>query len=67
MIEEMGITPDRAIREKRHTIRTVGLMCIFVQRVRRLSGQWAEKKEVQKSIVRKFESMRSGRQRKSAR
>jgi hypothetical protein len=58
MVEEMGITPDRAHREKRHSLRTVGLMYVFIARTKRLSAKWAEKKEVQKSLARKFESMR---------
>jgi hypothetical protein len=62
----MGITPDRTIRERRPTLRTVAQMLVFCFRAKRLSGQWAEKRKIQESLNRKLESVRvSRRSRKS--
>ena len=64
LLEEMGITPDRSFRERRPTIKTVGLMIIFTTRMKRLAGAWSEKKKVQEQLVRKLDMMKGRGQRK---
>jgi len=61
LISEIGITPDRSIRERRPTLKTVAQMVIFVARTKKLAGVWKEKRKIQESLVRKLEVVRSSR------
>ena len=54
----MGITPSRSIRDRRPSIKTVGLMVVFMARARKLAAAWAEKKKVQEQLALKVEGMR---------
>lgn len=58
LLEEMGITPDRSFREKRHSLRTVGLAVIAMARMQKLKTAWASNKQVHESLVQKLEGMR---------
>jgi hypothetical protein len=59
LLEDMGITPSRSIRERRPSIKTVGLMVIFLARVRKFARVWGEKKKVQEQLALKLEGMRA--------
>jgi len=58
MLEEMGITPDHAVREKKPTLRTVGLAVMATVRMQKMQAAWAENKKVHESLVKKLESMK---------
>ncbi|KAF2765558.1 hypothetical protein EJ03DRAFT_299853 [Teratosphaeria nubilosa] len=60
LLEEMGITPDVSFRERRHSLKTVGLMVMGVVRMRRLMESWAGSRRLQESLLRKLEGMRRG-------
>jgi hypothetical protein len=55
----MGITPSRSIRERRPSIKTVGLMIIFMARAKKMAKQWGEKKRLQEQLALKLEGMRA--------
>ncbi|MCJ1432570.1 hypothetical protein MMC27_001927 [Xylographa pallens] len=63
MLEEMGLTPDRKTREKRPSLRAVGLMVIAGVRMRKMQAEWAVQKKIQASLVKKAEQMRKGSRR----
>ncbi|KAF2433794.1 hypothetical protein EJ08DRAFT_647087 [Tothia fuscella] len=65
LIEEMGITPNREIRDRRPTLKTVAQMFIFCHRTKKLSGQWGESKKIHKELVKKLEIMRGRTGRRS--
>jgi hypothetical protein len=58
LIEEMGITPDVSIREKRHSLRSVGLMVIASVRMRKMQMEWAGNKKLHTALAKKVEQMR---------
>jgi len=58
MLEEMGITPDHTVREKKPTLRTVGLAVLATVRMQRMQVAWAENKKVHESLIKKLESMK---------
>ncbi|KAK4988602.1 hypothetical protein LTR66_007267 [Elasticomyces elasticus] len=60
LLEEMGITPDRTVREKRPTLRTTGWMIIASLRMQRMASQWAGSKKLHESLLKKLEMMRRG-------
>lgn len=60
LLEEMGITPEESMREKRPSLKSVGVAVIATIRMQRMRERWAEHKRVQESIVRKLEGMRKG-------
>ena len=62
LLEEMGITPDVSFRERRHSLKTVGLMVVGVVRMKRMQETWAGSKRVQESLVKKLEGMRRKQQ-----
>ncbi|QDS71280.1 hypothetical protein FKW77_001071 [Venturia effusa] len=61
LIADMGITPDRTIRERKPSLKTVAQVVIFLSRAKRLAGVWKEKLKIQESLVRKLEVVRSER------
>ena len=63
MLEEMGVTPDQKTREKRPSLRAVGLMVIAGVRMRKMQAEWAVQKKIQASLVRKAEQIRKGSRR----
>lgn len=54
----MGITPDISFREKKHSLKTVGLTIIAAVRMRKMQQAWAGNKKLHESLVRKLEGMR---------
>ena len=58
MLEKMGVTPDKSIREKKPTLRAVGIMVLASVRMRRLQTEWAGQKKIQASLAKKVEEMR---------
>lgn len=61
LIEQMGIFPDRYIREKRPALRSVVLAVIATIRMRRFREEWAVSKELRSSVARSLETTRSRR------
>ena len=58
MLEKMGVTPDKSIREKKPTLKAVSIMVLASVRMRRLQTEWAGQKKIQASLARKVEQMR---------
>lgn len=58
MLEEMGITPDYSFREKKHSLRTVGLAVIASVRMQKMSQAWAGNKKLHETILKKLEGMK---------
>ncbi|KAI9654321.1 MAG: hypothetical protein M1829_000942 [Trizodia sp. TS-e1964] len=58
MLAEMGISPDRSIRERRPTLRAVGLMVVAAMRMRKRQQSWAVSKKLQASLVKGLEAIR---------
>ncbi|KAI9707534.1 MAG: hypothetical protein M1836_000495 [Candelina mexicana] len=58
MLEEIGITPDRSIREKRPSLRSVGWMVLASVRMRKMQTNWAGNKKIHASLAKKVEQMR---------
>lgn len=64
MLQQMGITPDRTIHEKKPSLRTVAIMVIAGVRMRRGAEKWAKSKKIHERLVTTVEAMR-GKARKS--
>jgi len=58
LLEEMGITPDVTVREKRPSLKTAGLAVMACVRMQRMQQAWAGHQKVQESLLRKLDSMR---------
>ncbi|KAI9738177.1 MAG: hypothetical protein M1834_008675 [Cirrosporium novae-zelandiae] len=58
ILEEMGITPDRRTRERRPSLRAVGMMVIATVRIRKLQSNWAANKKVHALLSKKAEQVR---------
>ena len=54
----MGITPDISVREKKHSLKTVGLAVLGCVRMRRMQQDWAGNKKLHESLLRKLEGMK---------
>jgi hypothetical protein len=61
LLEDIGITPDATIREKKPSLRTLGFAVIASLRMQKMREAWAGNKKVQEALVRKFEGMRRGK------
>jgi len=61
LIEEMGISPDRSIRERarKPSLRTVAWAAVFCERAKRAAQEWKQKRGVQDALVKKWEGMRT--------
>lgn len=57
----MGITPDISFREKKHSLKTVGLTVVACLRMQKMKESWAGSKKLQESLLRKLEGMRGAR------
>lgn len=57
----MGITPDISFREKKHSLKTVGLTVVACLRMQKMKESWAGSKRLQESLLKKLEGMRGGR------
>jgi hypothetical protein len=66
LLEEMGITPDITFRQRRHSLKTVGLMVMGCVRMQRMQQAWASNKKLQESLLKKLEALglRKAQQRK---
>jgi len=58
MLEEMGISPDRTVREKKPTLKTVGTAVVAMLRMQKMAAAWSENKKVHESLLKKLESMK---------
>ncbi|KAI7530674.1 hypothetical protein KC316_g17339, partial [Hortaea werneckii] len=58
LLEEMGITPDVSFRERKPSVKTVGLMVIAGLRMQRMQQAWQGNKKLQEQLVKKLEGMR---------
>lgn len=58
MLEEMGISPDRTVREKKPTLKTIGTAVVAMLRMQKMAAAWAENKKVHESLLKKLESMK---------
>lgn len=58
MIEQMGIYPDRTIREKRPTLRAAAHMVIAAIRMRKKKEVWEVNKEIQAQLAKTLEKQR---------
>jgi hypothetical protein len=65
LLEDIGITPDATIREKRPTLRTVGFAVIASLRMQKMREAWAGNKKLQDALIKKFEAMKRGKGRSS--
>ena len=61
LLEEMGITPDRTIREKKPSLRTVGWMVVATVRMKRMQESWAANRQLHQSLMKKLEEVRKRR------
>lgn len=58
MLEEMGITPDLTIRQRKPTLKSVGLMVIATVRMQKMQQAWAGNKKLHEALMKKLEGMR---------
>jgi len=58
LIEQMGIFPDRYVREKRPALRSVVKAVIATIRMQKFKEMWAVSKELRNSVARSFEQTR---------
>ncbi|KAI9834453.1 MAG: hypothetical protein M1826_002607 [Phylliscum demangeonii] len=64
MLAEMGITPDRSIREKKPGLRSFVLLAVAVVRMKKLKEQWAQTVKVKEKLVATFKQSRKNAQKK---
>lgn len=50
-----------SFREKKHSLRTVGLMVVASVRMKKLQEQWAPQKKLNEVLLKKLEGMRRER------
>lgn len=58
MLEEMGITPDMTIRERRPSLKAAGQAVIAAIRMKKMQRAWAGNKKLHESLLKKLEAMR---------
>jgi len=58
MLEDMGISPDRTVREKKPTLKTVGTAVVAMLRMQKMAAAWSENKKIHESLLKKLESMK---------
>lgn len=58
LLQDMGITPDVSTREKKHSLKTVGLAVLASIRMRNMQQDWAGNKKLHENLLRKLEGMR---------
>jgi len=58
MLEEIGVSPDVAVREKKPSLKSVGLAVVATVRMQKMQAAWAESKKVHDSLMRKLEGMK---------
>ena len=67
LLEEMGITPDRSFRQKKHSLRTVGFTVVACLRMQKLQQSWAGSKQLQETLLKKLDGMKRKQARTVAR
>ncbi len=67
MLEEIGITPDRSIREKRPSLRSIGWLVLASVKMKRMQTEWAGSKKIHASLAKKVEQMRRQSRKTTAR
>jgi hypothetical protein len=67
LIEQMGIYPDRYVRERRPTLRSVIQAVIATIRMQKFRQTWAVSKELRSEVARSVELMRREKQQSSTR
>lgn len=63
LLEDMGIVQDVSVREKKHSLRTVGFTIIASIRMRKMAQAWAGNKKVHESLLKKLDGMKRAKQR----
>jgi hypothetical protein len=58
MLQQMGISPDQTIIEKRPTIRTVALMIMAASRMKKGAKEWAKSRKLHERLVERVEVMK---------
>jgi len=58
MLQQMGITPDRTIHEKKPTLRTVAFMIMASVRMKRGAEKWAKSRKIHERLVTSLEVMK---------
>ncbi|KAH0543998.1 hypothetical protein FGG08_001765 [Glutinoglossum americanum] len=58
MIEEIGISPDRSIRERRPRMRSVIWLVVSCVRMRRMQQEWGASKKLHASLAKTMEQVR---------
>lgn len=61
ILEEMGITPDMAVRERRPTLKSAVIAVIAAGRMKKMQQAWAVNKKVHETLMKKLESMKRSR------
>lgn len=58
MLQQMGISPDRTIIEKRPTLRVVALMVMASLKMKKGAKEWAKSRKVHDRLVERVEVMK---------
>lgn len=58
LLEEMGVTPDTKIRERKPSLRSVAYMVIATVRMQKMQEAWAGNKKLHESLMKKLDGMR---------
>lgn len=64
-MEEIGVTPDYSYREKKTSLKTVGLAVVASIRMKNLAKQWAGNKRLHEVLMKKLEGVKSQRRQAS--
>lgn len=54
----MGITPDISFRQKKHSLKTVGLTVIACVRMQKMQQAWAGSKKLHETLIKKLDAMK---------
>ena len=66
MLQQMGITPNRTIHDKKPTLRIVAMMVLAGVRMKRGAEKWAKSKKIHERLVTSLEIMRRKQKKNSA-
>jgi hypothetical protein len=58
MLQQMGITPDKTIHDKRPSLRSVAFMVMAGVRMKKGAERWARNRKVHEKLVASVEVMR---------
>lgn len=58
LLEEIGVTPDQTVREKKPSLKIVGLAIMATQRMQRMQQSWAGNKKLHESLMKKLEGLK---------